>query len=144
MGAKIIAVLETMWDWRQQTSSAGYKQAPRHFKINPRNFSGRRLYRIAGPDANLLVTNACRELVGSASQHGKPDPAWLRENLDLLMPFDVLLVCGKVAQATYAQTGFVFDRTVLMMHPAARTWTNAMLDEAAANVQALVAQGAAV
>jgi hypothetical protein len=95
---KIVAVLESMWDWRQMTSGAGYAEAPRSFRINPKNYSGKRLYRIVGADADLHVTNACRELVGSASEHGKPDPAWLRENLDLLAPFDVLLVCGKVAR----------------------------------------------
>jgi hypothetical protein len=96
----IVAVLESMWDWRQMTSGAGYKEACRSFRINPDNYSGKRLYRIVGRDADLVVTNACRELCGSASQHGTPDPAWLRENLKLLAPFDLLLVCGKVAQAT--------------------------------------------
>lgn len=133
---KIVAVLESMWDWRQMTSGAGYKEAPRSFRINPQNYSGKRLYRIVGRDADLHVTNACRELCGSANQHGKPDEGWLRENLELLAPFDVLLVCGKVAQATYAQTGHVFERTIEIPHPAARMWTHAMIDAAAERVRA--------
>jgi hypothetical protein len=134
--AKIVAVLESMWDWRQMTSRAGYKEAPRSFRINPQNYSGKRLYRIVG-DADLHVTEACRELVASANHHGTPDPLWLKENLQLLMPFDVLLVCGKVAQATYARSCFRFPNTVLMPHPAARMWTNAMIEEMAEKVKEL-------
>jgi hypothetical protein len=135
---KIIAILESMWDWRQMTSGAGYKEAPRSFRINPDNYSGKRLYRIVGRDADLLVTNACRELCGSANHHGTPDPAWLRENLELLAPFNVLLVCGKVAQATYARSGHEFERTIEMPHPAARMWTQAMISETAERVRELI------
>jgi hypothetical protein len=34
MVTKVVAVLESMWDWRQMTSGAGYKEAPRSFRIN--------------------------------------------------------------------------------------------------------------
>jgi hypothetical protein len=135
MSGKIVAVLESMWDWRQMTSGAGYEEAPRSFRINPQNYSGKRLYRIVGPDADLHVTNACRELCGSANHHGTPDPLWLRENLDILAPFDVLLVCGKVAQATYAQTGHSFERVIEIPHPAARRWTQAAIGAAAQRVK---------
>jgi hypothetical protein len=138
-GKKIVAVLESMWDWRQMTSGAGYKEAPRSFRINPDNYSGKRLYRIVGSDADLLVTNACRELCGSANHHGTPDAGWLRENLDMLAPIDVLLVCGKVAQATYAQTGYEFERKIDMPHPAARMWTQAMIGAMSDRVTALLA-----
>lgn len=138
LSGKVVAILESMWDWRQMTSGAGYKEAPRFFRINPKNFSGKRLYRIVGSDADLFVTNSCRELCGSASQHGKPDPRWLRENLEILAPFDVLLVCGKIAQATYAQSGYKFPRKLEIMHPAARMWTNAMLDAATKSVREMM------
>lgn len=134
---KAVAVLESMWDWRQMTSGAGYVEAPRSFRINPQNYSGKRLYRIVGQDADLHVTNACRELCASANHHGTPDAAWLRENLELLRPFDVLLVCGKVAQMTYAASRFVFDRKFEMMHPAARRWTNELIEATAAQVAAI-------
>lgn len=136
---KVVAILESMWDWRAQTSGAGYQEAPRWFRINPANYSGKRLYRIVGAEADLVVTNACRELCPSASHHGTPDPEWLRENLDLLAPFDVLLVCGKVAQATYAQTGHTFARTIELPHPANRTWTRAKIFAAAEQVKQIVA-----
>lgn len=134
---KVIAILESMWDWRQMTSSAGYREAPRYFRINPNNFSGRRLYRLVGKEVDLLVTNSCRELMGAASLHGVPDPIWLRENLEFLMPFDVLLVCGKVAQVTYTKSRFQFERKVELPHPAARMWTNAKLDEATKQIRSM-------
>lgn len=133
--AKIIAVLESMWDWRQMTSGAGYREAPRSFRINPENYSGKRLYRIVGDSGELLVTNACRELCGSANHHGTPDPTWLRENLEILAPFDVLLVCGRVAQATYARCGYDFERMIEIPHPAARRWTHALIEDAARRVR---------
>lgn len=139
---KIVAILESMWDWRQMTSGAGYREAPRSFRINPENFSGKRLYRIVGRDADLIVTNSCRELVASANHHGTPDPAWLHENLTLLEPFGVLLVCGKVAQKTFTDSGYVFDRRLEIMHPAARTWTNAAIDAVTAKVQSLLIESA--
>ncbi len=134
---KIVAILESMWDWRQMTSGAGYKDAPRYFRINPNNFSGKRLYRIVGNGVNLVVTNSCRELCASASHHGTPDPKWLRENLEILAPFDVLLVCGKVAQATYNKSGHEYARKIEIPHPAARMWTHAMLEVAANRVREL-------
>lgn len=141
----VVAVLETMWDWRQQTSEAGYKQAPRYFRISPANHSGRRLYKLVGDDARLLVTNACRELVSGPEQHGKGDAVWLRENLQLLDKgagrIDLLLVCGKIAQATYAkccytpQQGCVLE----MPHPAARLWTKQRIADTTASIQSALA-----
>lgn len=142
---RVVAILETMWDWRQQTSSAGYAQAPRFFRINKQNFSGRRLYKIVGPQAQLLVTNACRELVSGPEKHGNGNPTWLAENLPVYLtakrplavihereeyknpfqPIDLLMVCGKVAQKTYRDCGFkpLWARVIEMPHPAARSWT---------------------
>lgn len=135
----VVAILDSMWDWRAMTSGAGYREAPRSFRINPSNHSGKRLYRIVGDDVNLLVTNSCRELCVSANHHGTPDPNWLRESLEILTPFEVLLVCGKVAQATYAVCGYEFKRKIEIPHPAARMWTHAMLDDATKRVRGLLA-----
>lgn len=137
----VAAILETMWDWRGMTSGAGYGEAPRYFRINPQNFSGRRLYKLIGADAKLLVTNACRELVRSAKQHGTPDPAWLADNLRILDGdrVDVLLVCGKVAQQTFAACGYK-PRTATVLeipHPAARrVWSREFIDTTAARIAA--------
>ncbi len=135
----VVAILETMWDWKAKTSSAGYTEAPHFFRINPGNFTGRRLYKLIGPDAKLLVTNACRELVSSAKHHGTPDPVWLAQNLDEIerrrpdsCPIDVLLVCGKIAQKTFDLSGYKPStaRIIRMPHPAARAvWTKDFIEQ---------------
>lgn len=134
---RIVAVLESMWDWRQMTSGAGYKEAPRWFRINPLNYSGKRLYKLVGEEADLYVTNACPQLMGSANHHGKPDEKWLRENLELLKP-DVLLVCGGIAQKCYDKTGMEHPRTLRLRHPAARNWTLAQMAETREKVRCLL------
>lgn len=139
--AQVIAVLETMYDWRGMTTGAGHTvDAPPYFNINPRNHSGKRLYRLIGDDHELLVTNACRELGRTANCHGKPSPGWLRGNLEIIArkhPFSLLLVCGKVAQATFKECGFECAEGVshmLIPHPAARMWTSAMINNVAAEI----------
>jgi hypothetical protein len=119
---KAVVILEVMWDWNAMTSGAGYaERAPRYFRINPHNFTGRRLHAwLKGYD--FLVTNACPQLVNSSKGRGTPDKGWLRENLTLLQPFDLLMVCGKVAQATYERQSANGARIIEIMHPAARTW----------------------
>jgi len=118
---------------QSRSSGAGYKEAVRYFKINPQNHSGKRLYKLIGPGAKLLVTNACRELVNHANKHGTPDPVWLHENLNTILekfPIDLILVCGKVAQKTYADIGYNFTPPVInIMHPAARTWSKKLIEE---------------
>jgi hypothetical protein len=146
----VVALLESMWGWR------GYSEAGdviRYFRINPDNFSGRRLYRIVG-DHNLLVTNSCRECQRSASDHGKPDPAWVESNLTILKErgMDLLLVCGKIAKETFMKTSFApytrFDgngmvavepvRHIFMDHPATRRWSNKTLDDARNRVEEML------
>lgn len=153
---RVVAILETMWDWRGMTSGAGYSEAPRFFRINAENYSGKRLYKLIGPDAKLLVTNACRELVTGPQHHGKGDPVWLEENLRTLdglgpMPegatpanIDVLLVCGKVAQATYlAQTYQCrWAKVLFMPHPAARSyWTKQVIEAMALQIRMMLSSG---
>ena len=114
------------------TSGAGYVEAPKFFRINPKNHSGRRLYKLIGPGARLLVTNACRELVMGPEHHGKPDPSWLRDNLEELEThgFDLLLVCGKVVRAAFKSCGYSAKARVLEIpHPAARVWTKDYTNE---------------
>jgi Uracil DNA glycosylase superfamily. len=134
----VVAVLDTMYDWRGKTSGAGYREAPRYFRINPNNFTGKRLYRMVGKN-KLLVTDACRELVHSSKEHGTPDPVWLYENIVLLnklRPIDILLICGRVAQKTFAEILNMVDdprlnriKVLEIPHPAARNWTNEKLDK---------------
>jgi hypothetical protein len=123
---RIVAVLETMWGERP----ANPGKAPRVFRINPYNFTGRRLYRFIGPEHanNLYVTNCCKELVCNARQHGKPDVEWLKSNLLWLQP-EVILICGEIARKTFQRTGFAQGKHIYLPHPAARMWTKEMLKE---------------
>jgi hypothetical protein len=135
----VVALLESMWGWR------GYSEAGdviRYFRINPDNFSGRRLYSLVGSQHSLLVTNSCRECQASANDHGKPDPVWVADNLRFLASekMDLLLVCGKVAKATYEQCGFVFPRVIFMDHPAARRWTGIGMEMTRAQIALKLAE----
>lgn len=138
---KVIAILETFWGWRMNTPTAG-RTAPRFFRINKQNFTGGRLYKLIGPNANLMCTEACKELVARPTDHGTPDPEWLKCNLQYLLKIgfkpDVILVCGKVAQATYRKTGLDIKAKVLEIpHPAARNvWTKQTIQDVQRMIQA--------
>ncbi len=117
---RVVALLDSMWGGVQYEG----RKAPRWFRINPYNFSGRRLYKLVGPEVDLLVTNCCPVMQQSARNHGKPDAAWVAENLARLEPFGLLLVCGNVARLTYDASGYAGKAPVMYtLHPAARTWT---------------------
>jgi hypothetical protein len=134
---KVLAVLDTMWG-----TQAG-RPVPRIFKISRTNHSGRRLYSLISTldNASLWVTNSCPIMVSSASEHGTPDPKFLNESLvyiqDKLCP-EIILVCGKIAQATFEQAEYrrrMTPTVIEIPHPAARkTWTSAYIAE----VQSLI------
>lgn len=130
---RVVALCEVMWDWRGMTSSAGYGEtAPAYYRIDPDNKTGSVLYSWLGEPGEfydeLLVTNACPQLVTCPNQRGKPDAAWVSKNLKELAPFDLLLVCGKVAADTYYRSDACMSRIVEVPHPAARNWTRRDLD----------------
>lgn len=132
-----IVILETMWDWRSMTSSAGYCSAPSFFKINRHNFSGRRLYGWLDP-YRFLVTNACPQLVNHATKHGTPDVERLAQNLRSKR-CRLILVCGSVAQRAYLDSGYQHEGIVrFIRHPAARTWTREQLAEARRHLQEIL------
>jgi hypothetical protein len=131
----IVALLESMWAWRGYNEAD--EEAPRFFRINPDNHSGRRLYKLCG-DANLLVTNSCRYVQRSANHHGTPDPQWVKGNMEQAQKdgCDLFLICGKIAKETFAATGLDYTNVIFMDHPAARRWTPAKMDEVSALVNA--------
>lgn len=134
---RIVALLDTFYGWRGYHTAGA--EAPRYFRINHENFTGRRLYRICGSH-QLLVTDSCRYVVFSAREHGTPEPQWVAENLARLLivgRMDLLLVCGAVAKETYQRCGFEFSKVLFIDHPAARRWTNAKLDETRALIEGL-------
>jgi len=116
---RCLAVLETMW--------GGSGHAPGLYHINPQNFTGRRLYKLLG-HTDLWCTNVCREYMAEPTQHGVPDPVWLVQNLKRI-DYDLLLVCGRVAQNCYDQCGYKPNsRVVKIPHPASRSdWTAGFL-----------------
>lgn len=123
---KCLAILETMW--------GGNGNAPGLFRINPDNFTGRRLYWLLGHE-DLWVTNACKELVRNARIHGTPDPEKLAKNLQRLT-YDLLLVCGNVAAQTFADCGYVPEcKTLYIPHPAWRGWTSKKLEDTKRMIQ---------
>lgn len=134
---RVIAILEVMWDWRARTSAAGFReQAPRWFDINPENFTGRRLHKWLHEFDEFKVTNACPELVSSAKGRGTPSKQWLHENLMALHPFNLLLVCGRVAQETYEAADALGARVIELPHPAARCWNRQGLDLVGSTISA--------
>lgn len=116
---RIVAILAVQWGY------PGDKVLP-WFRINPYNHSGARLIKLIG-HRNFLVTNACSDIVYSASAKGAPDAEWLQRNLTLLAP-EVVLVCGSVARATFRR-GMVGKavRVLYMPHPAARMWSKRLM-----------------
>lgn len=139
---KIVALLDSMWSWGGCNEPG--EEAPRYFRINPDNHSGRRLYRICGPGHSLLVTNCCRIVQSSANHHGLPDPEWVGRNIAFLAKegMDLLLICGKVAKQTYLRRpcgwNAHYPAVLYMDHPAARRWSNQKIDETAALVAAML------
>ncbi len=128
--ARVVALLDSMWGWRGYVEKG--EEAPKYFRINRDNYSGRRLYNLVGGN-QLLVTNSCRVVQGHANSHGKPDATWVRENLVYLAEqgIDLLLVCGTVARATYAAAKLkpIGYAVLHMDHPAARRWTRDGMEE---------------
>lgn len=150
--ARVVALLDSMWSW------AGYNTpgelAPRFFRINPDNFSGRRLYKLVG-NHDLLVTNCCSIVQQSANHHGKPNVEWVHANLLRAQKFDLLLVCGKVAKATFeeitsipsgATDGIAYIeglnlnliRWYAIDHPAARRWTQEKIEQTRLHIERLL------
>ncbi len=111
---KIVVVLEVMWGLRGD-------RPRRWFEINPYNHSGRRLISLVGHE-HFVVTNACPDVVYSATGRGTPSKKWLQANLGFLQP-DVLLLCGNVAQSTFEEFMAPNAKVLRLMHPAARTWS---------------------
>lgn len=148
--ARIVALLESMWGWR------GYNEpgaiAPRFFRINPDNHSGRRLYSLIGSH-ELVVTNCCRTVQETANHHGKPDLEWVRQNLlTASHEMNLLLVCGRVARETFETiasipSGITDGRSYISSngfrwyaidHPAARRWSHAKIEQTRAHIERLL------
>lgn len=131
----VVVVLECMWDDRYSG-----RVGPAWYRINPRNHSGSRLIKWIG-HKDFLVTNACPEIVGSASAKTNPSELWLKRNMLRMQPFNLALVCGKVAQRTYDNVRDSLSTrgqcTIYLPHPAARSWKKAGLERVTKLIQSL-------
>ncbi len=131
-----LAVLQNMW--------GPERRAPLAFRINPRNHSGRRLYRLT-EGHNLWVTNSSSVCAPAAHIKCAPDDRFLLKAL-ARRKWEVVLVCGKQAQEAFKRvinmdfldvdtnedlSKIIYDYKpfiVFMPHPAARSLTNKLMD----------------
>lgn len=127
----VLVVLQNMWGW----GGYGSSRAPLVFRINPDNFSGRRLYNMLG-DRSFYVTNSSSGCARTAPERLKPDPDFLRKAV-ALRPWKLYVVCGVQATETFKlvdrqapELELARAQVVFMRHPAARTWTRGQLEAA--------------
>ena len=115
-------------------------KAPLFFKINPRNRSGAKLYRIT-QGHSLVVTNTASICGHSPDDHQPIDQAHLMRALDRLrkgIGIDLILVCGNQAKEAWnaLPAEYRSGPHIIMPHPAARNLTNALLDDIKATINA--------
>ena len=133
---RVLAILQNMWDDR-----GSVRTAPLKFRINPLNYSGKRLYKLIGEGEDLWVTNASREVSRKASEH--------KTQIDLkslvrvlLEDWDLVLVCGRVAHAAFDQAMTeVPERgtpALKIDHPAARRWSKEKLEVVRSRIQGIL------
>jgi hypothetical protein len=120
----VLAILQSMWHYDAPA------KAPLFFRINPRNRSGAKLYKITAGH-KLLVTNST-SVCGTGPDSNAPiDLKFLERAIRRAdrMKIDVLLVCGRQAKEAFEQLPEDLRRKphIIMPHPAARNLTNALL-----------------
>lgn len=86
--------------------------------------SSRNLRKMVPEESSLLCINACPYIVESANHHGVPEPLYVAGLLRRLEPFDLLLVCGSIAKATFKRSPYKGSHPILFIHhPAWRAWS---------------------
>lgn len=129
----VVAILQSMWGPERGT-------APLFFRINPRNRSGAKLYRITDGHS-LVVTNTASVCGDSPDDHQPIDLAHLKRALDRLrngIGVGAVLVCGNQAKEAWLELPAKYRATphIIMPHPAARNLTNALLHDVRAMLNA--------
>jgi hypothetical protein len=137
---RVVALLESYWGYPVGAL------APRWFSINPDNVTGRNLYKMMPPGADLLCMNVHPYIVASANHHGTPDPlyvAWNLRQLDAPMwgttrpMIDTLLVCGRIAKETFKRSPYkTYAKILFIKHPAWRAWSNGEFQRVRAEIEA--------
>lgn len=115
-----IVILEVMWGAPDGARTL--------FQINPKNHSGRRLYKIM--PGRFLVGDACPGIVASPNMRGVPSVEHLESVFDYAIgrgyTLPVVVIGGKIARATFEAMPHKpgIKRVMFMPHPAARAfWT---------------------
>jgi len=90
---------------------------------------------------DLLCINSCPYIVQSANHHGRPEPMYVAELLRRLVPYDVLLVCGAIAKATFRASPYKGYAPVLFIHhPAWRAWSTSLINEVQQQIASSVSE----
>lgn len=126
-----------------------YTSSPRHWGTlaplwwypGDSSVSSRNLRRMVPPGAEILCINSCPYIVENANKHGKPEPLYVASLLRRLEPYDVLLVCGNIAKATFKQSPYKGYGCILFIpHPAWRAWSFALFSAVQESIVSAVAQ----
>lgn len=132
---RVLAILQNMWDDRPWVHTA-----PLKFRINPHNYSGKRLYKFVGEGADLWVTNASRQ-VSRQARVAKTKLDLVSLERVLAEDWDLVLVCGRVAQGAVrkletpiTERGFP---VIEIDHPAARRWSKEKIREVQKRIREL-------
>jgi hypothetical protein len=104
--------------------------APLWWHPGDSSVSSRNLRKMLPPGFSLLCINSCPYIVEGANAHGRPEPMYVAELLRRLVPYDVLLVCGAIAKATFRASPYKGYAPVLFIHhPAWRAWSASLISE---------------
>jgi hypothetical protein len=88
--------------------------------------SSRNLRKMVPDPDDLLCINSSPYIVQSANHHGNPEPLYVASLLRRLEPFDLLLVCGSIAKATFKRSPYKGSHPIIFIpHPAWRAWSAA-------------------
>lgn len=116
----VLAILQNMW--------GDHRFAPITFRISYTNHSGRRLYRFMPDHARLLVTNAASVCTPTAKGKAPTDLIHLASAINQ-QPWDLILICGKQAQAACMAIALPPCPTIELPHPAWRWWNERLIEE---------------
>jgi hypothetical protein len=106
-------------------------KAPRGFKPSMSNRcflksrTGSRLQRILPVGVDVYIINASPEIGNHATSNYSPQPDYVQNELDAVMP-DVILACGNNAKKVINLLNLQVP-VISMKHPASRTLTNTEL-----------------
>ena len=116
---KIICILQNAW---------GDRELPLVFSPNPFNKSAKVIKKMTGGDHTIYFCNTTGVVTRTAAEGAKPDYEHFEKVIKRLPEFDMILVCGKQAEATvhkYLKQIVVLNKPLIYVaHPASRSLSN--------------------